>query len=314
VGVKKGKNLIHAVRDIGFHIDPGEILGMAGESGCGKSLTALALAGLLPGGTARTAGAVFLRGRNLCAMTDRELRRVRGREIALIFQEPALSLNPLIKIGKQIAESLELQGEGDKAAIPDRVFALMDKLGMEHPQRLAQCYPHQLSGGACQRALIALAVIGKPKLLIADEPVTALDTTTQSQILDLLRSINREWGTGILFISHDLGLISRLCNRVLVMYAGRIVETGPAGAVFGHPAHAYTKDLLGAIPSWERKGTPLLNIPGKVPALEAYGPGCPFAPRCAKAGARCRAAFPEAVRLEPRRRVYCFAPELEQDA
>ena len=227
----------------------------------------------------------------------------------MIFQEPVLSLNPLVKIGKQIAEPLQLHGERDRSFIRQEVLGIMHKLGFEDPYKLLEAYPHQLSGGMCQRVMIALAVIGKPRLLIADEPTTALDVSAQTHILELLERINQAFGVGILFISHDLNVIRRLCHRVMVMYAGKIVEWGPIEGIYFHPAHEYTRGLLGSLPSRERKGKPLLHIPGKVPSIEEDLPGCPFAPRCGKAKDRCFTAFPPEQLVEEEHGVFCYYRE-----
>jgi peptide/nickel transport system ATP-binding protein len=293
VGINRGRKILSAVDDISFSIQSGEILGIVGESGCGKSLTALSIAGLLPQAALVSGGSVVFDGRNLLECAETELCAIRGRDLTMVFQEPASSLNPLIKIGAQIAEPAELHGQKDKARIRKEVLELMARLDLDDPEKLAEAYPHQLSGGMCQRVMIALAVICKPKLLIADEPTTALDVTIQAQILDLMKKINRELGTAILFISHDLSVVSRLCGRVLVMYAGKLVEQGPVERVFSHPVHEYTRGLLGSIPSREHKGRPLASIPGKVPSLEEGRPqGCPFWPRCNRRGPSCGPAFP----------------------
>jgi peptide/nickel transport system ATP-binding protein len=234
------------------------------------------------------------------------MQHIRGKYLSMVFQEPQSSLNPLLKIGAQIAEPLIIHGEKDQAFIRSSVIDLMEKLGLSDPEKLLAMYPHQLSGGMCQRVMIALAVICKPKLLIADEPTTALDVTIQAQILDLLKKINAELGTSILFISHDLSVISRLCDRVLVMYAGKIVESGPVREVFAHPVHEYTRGLLGSIPDRTRTGKPLASISGKVPSLEEGRPaGCPFNPRCSKAAGRCRSSFPAETDLGGGHRVHC---------
>jgi peptide/nickel transport system ATP-binding protein len=227
----------------------------------------------------------------------------------MIFQEPFLSLNPLLRIGRQIEESLLLHGKKDRQKNRERILEIMASLGLPDPPGLIRAYPHQLSGGMCQRVMIALAMICGPRLLIADEPTTALDTIIQMQILELIKTINKERGTAILFISHDLSIIRRLCHRVLVMYAGKIVESGKVETVFNEPLHEYTKGLTGSIPDRKRKGNALANIPGRVPSIEEQLPGCPFAPRCAKARERCRAAFPEAALFGGGRRVHCFAAE-----
>jgi peptide/nickel transport system ATP-binding protein len=284
VGIRKEKRVLTAVDNISFDLKQGEIAGIVGESGCGKSLTALAVAGLLPRAAETTDGQVMLNSpqgkRDLLTLTETELCGIRGRDISMVFQEPYSSLNPLVKIGRQIAEPLDVHGEKDKALIQKKVIDMMESLGLPEPERLAGAYPHRLSGGMCQRVMIALAMICRPRLLIADEPTTALDVTIQKQILDLMKDINARYGTAILFISHDLSVLRRIAAKVFVMYSGRVVEEGPVEAVFGQPGHEYTRGLIGA-------------IPGRVPPLEAGRPqGCPFAPRCAKARAECTAAFP----------------------
>jgi peptide/nickel transport system ATP-binding protein len=308
VGIQKNKKLLTPVSDLSFEIEEGEILGLVGESGCGKSLTALSIAGLLSPPVMVCGGsAVFRNETDLLSLKEEELRRIRGKEISFIFQEPFSSLNPLMKIGAQIAETLEVHGERDRQLTARRVLALMEKLGLPEAERLISAYPHQLSGGMCQRVMIALAVIAGPRLLIADEPTTALDLTTQAQILELIRRLNREQGTAVLFISHDLSVINSICGRVLVMYSGRVMEEGPVREVFSKPAHEYTRGLLGSIPSRSRRGRPLAVIPGRVPSLEEAGSGCPFMPRCPRAEKRCLAPFERA--LTPERRTFCVLGE-----
>jgi peptide/nickel transport system ATP-binding protein len=315
--IQKNKKLLPAVSDISFEIEEGEILGIVGESGCGKSLTALSIAGLLsPPAVVCGGSAVFQNGKDLLTLGEEELCRVRGTDLSFVFQEPFSSLNPLMKIGPQIAETLEVHGENGKdrrgglyrEALRGRVLELMKRLELPAPEKLFDAYPHQLSGGMCQRAMIALAVIAGPRLLIADEPTTALDLSTQAQILELLKQLNREQGTSILFISHDLSVIRKICGRVLVMYAGRIMEEGPVEEVFSRPAHEYTRGLLGSIPGRGMKGRPLAVIPGRVPSIEdGSAPGCPFAPRCPRAEKRCLAPF--ALKALGRRATSCVLGE-----
>jgi peptide/nickel transport system ATP-binding protein len=310
VGIQKNKKLLMPVPDLSFGIEEGEILGIVGESGCGKSLTALSIAGLLsPPALVCGGRGIFKNEVDLFRLEEEELRRIRGKEISFIFQEPFSSLNPLMKIGAQIAETLEVHGEKDRELIRRRVLALMEKLGLPEAEKLLiNAYPHQLSGGMCQRVMIALAIIAGPRLLIADEPTTALDITTQAQILGLIQELNREQGTAILFISHDLGVINKICGRVLVMYAGRVMEEGPVNEVFSSPAHEYTRGLLGSIPGRNRRGRPLAAIPGRVPPLEEdHGGGCPFMPRCPRAEKRCLAPFER--NLTPGRRTFCVLGE-----
>jgi peptide/nickel transport system ATP-binding protein len=292
IGVKRGKAYLPAVDALYFQLYPGEILGLVGESGCGKTLTARAIPGLLPQGVQITSGHIRFNGTDMRKVSKKELRRIRGNELTMIFQEQMTALNPLLKIGRQISEPLELHGEKDKKLLYAKTIEVMRKTGLPEPERLVSAYPHQLSGGMRQRAMIAAAIISGPKLLIADEPTTALDAAIQGQILRLLKTINRDLGTAVLFISHDLDIISRLCDRTLVMYAGRLVEAGDAQSLFANPRHEYTKALIGSIPSGERKGKPLATIPGKTPSIEEEKPaGCPFAPRCLRAEALCFAGF-----------------------
>jgi oligopeptide/dipeptide ABC transporter ATP-binding protein len=291
VGVKRGGAYPAAVEHIDFCVYPGEILGIVGESGCGKSLSALSIPGLLPPAARLLGGSAVFEGRDLFSIGEAELRRIRGGEITMVFQEPYASLNPLMRVGKQIAEVLELHGREDRSLNRKRVLEFMEKLDL--PEKTAGAYPHQLSGGMCQRVMLALALIGRPKLLIADEPTTALDQHTEAQILALIAGVNREQGTSVLFISHDLSVIRRLCTRVLVMYSGRIAEEGPVEEVFTAPAHEYTRLLLGAVPGRELRGRPLAMIPGRVPAIEERPRGCPFNTRCPRAGEACFRSFPE---------------------
>jgi oligopeptide/dipeptide ABC transporter ATP-binding protein len=325
VGIKKNKSRLTAVDGISFDIEAGEIIGLVGESGCGKTLSALSIPGLLPPEAEVTGGVLGFEARrglaghgsapaksgegravlDLLSLGEEELRRIRGREISMIFQEPRQSLNPLLRAGDQITEALKLQGLADAKTARREALELIENLGLDEPERIFASYPHQLSGGMCQRVMIAIAAICRPRLLIADEPTTALDPAVQFQIIGLLEKINRGFGTAILFISHDLSLVRRFCARALVMYAGRIVEEGKTGRLFSDPRHPYTRGLIGAIPLPARKGRPLANIPGKVPSIEEPRQGCPFAPRCVCAEERCTAAFPKAANLGGGHRVYC---------
>ena len=310
--------ILSPVEDISFDIYPGEIVGLVGESGSGKSLTALSIPGLLDENKLVTVGSIFFPGGasnekiNLLALSDRELQVVRGKDISMIFQEPFSSLNPLKKAGDQIAETLILHGEKDKTRIRKRVLETMEKLKLHEPEKLMESYPHRFSGGMCQRVMIALATICRPKLLIADEPTTALDQETQSHILKLMKEINRDFGTSVLFISHDLALIKNFSHRVLVMYAGRILEEGPSEEIFNNPAHEYTKGLLRSIPNRASKGKDLASIPGKIPSLEEGRPrGCPFHPRCGKAVHACKEEFPPARNISANHKTHCVLGEAQ---
>lgn len=295
IGIKNGGRIYPAVTDVSFELKKGEMFGLVGESGCGKSLTSLAIAGLLPQAAVITGGSITLGGVDLKSLRPDELRRIQGRDLSMIFQEPMTSLNPLMTIGRQVAENLQLHKSLKKAEIKARTIDILRKVGLPHPAHVYICYPHQLSGGMRQRVMIAMAIVCRPKLLIADEPTTALDVTIQAQILKLLQYINREFGTAILFISHDLGVINMLCKRTGVMYAGSLVEEGATEDIFLNPMHAYTKGLIGSIPERGKKGHPLANIPGSVPPVTELKEGCPFAPRCNMASKICYKSLPPYV-------------------
>jgi oligopeptide/dipeptide ABC transporter, ATP-binding protein, C-terminal domain len=311
IGVKSIDDVDIAVDGISFNIKKGEILGIVGESGCGKSLTTLSIAGLLPKSTTISAGSIIFDGIELKDINRNEMRKIQGKDISMVFQEPMTSLNPLMTIGKQVSEGLKIHFKLTNKEIKERVLAVLSKVGLTRCEEIYNSYPHQLSGGMRQRVMIAIAIICKPKLIIADEPTTALDVTIQSQILGLLKHINEEYKTSILFISHDLGVISKLCHRVAVMYSGNIVEEGTIKNIFINPVHQYTKGLIESIPTREKKGTRLSNIEGKVPAIKEKKFGCSFAPRCQKAEEKCFYEKPKSVNLGPNHRVCCNLAELE---
>ncbi|MDX2193587.1 MAG: ABC transporter ATP-binding protein [Gemmatimonadales bacterium] len=281
-----------AVEDVSFTIAPGEFVALVGESGGGKSLTALALLGLLPPPARIAAGHVRLEGRDLVTLESAALRAVRGRRVAMTFQEPLASLTPVLPVGAQVREVLEAHRLARGAEARARAVALLDEVGIPDPAQRYDAFPHQLSGGLRQRVLLALALAAEPALLVADEPTTALDVTVQAQVLALLQRLRRDRGLGVLFVTHDLGLVAEQADRVLVMYAGRIVEAGPTAALFARPAHPYTRALLAAVPRLDGPPAPPVPIPGAVPAPGAWPPGCRFAPRCQAAHDACAASPP----------------------
>ena len=295
VGITKGNKHLRPVNGIDITINAGEIVALAGESGSGKTLTALSIMRLLPPSAAITGGSIRCNGDEASA------------GIAMIFQESRQSLNPLMKVGPQIAEALELHGT-DKKTAGDSALDMLRTLKLPEPEKIFGAWPHQLSGGMCQRVMIAIAAIRRPRLLIADEPSSSLDTENRGTILDLLAQINREYGTAILFITHDLSVAVDFCSRLLVMYAGRIIEEGPSQELFSAPMHPYTAALVGAIPRKENRGHPLANIPGTAPSIEDRLPGCAFAPRCPKAQSRCAAELPPLENVGGGRSVRCFFP------
>ena len=300
-----------AVRELSFLLGRGEALGLVGESGSGKSVTALALLRLLPP-QARMMGEIRFEGRDLLRVSEDEMRQVRGAGISMIFQEPMTALNPVMRVGDQVAEAARAHartsGGGRRTSAEAWKMAIeaMREVGLGDAERRARDYPHQLSGGMRQRVMIAMAIVNRPQLLIADEPTTALDVTIQAQILELLAELRHKFGLALLFISHDLAVVSQVAERVAVMYGGSLVEEGPAGEVFRAPAHPYTRGLLKAVPTLRsQRGRPLETVEGTVPALTALPPGCAFEPRCGLRVPECARALPPLVEIAPGHRVRC---------
>jgi peptide/nickel transport system ATP-binding protein len=296
-----------AVRDLSFSVAPGEVLGLVGESGSGKSITSLAIMRLLPP-QARVSGEILFAesgaaSRNLPALDDDSMRQLRGSRIAMIFQEPMTALNPVMRVGEQIAEAVTAHNSISKHAFSkkeawQRAVDAMNEVAVPEPDRRARDYPHQLSGGMRQRIMIAMAIVNRPQLLIADEPTTALDVTIQAQILDLLAELRTRFGLAMLFISHDLAVVSKVADRVAVMYSGSMVELGARRDIFLAPAHPYTRGLLHAVPDLKTdRGCPLQTIEGTVPALHAMPPGCAFEPRCEFRTPECTREFPPLVEI-----------------
>jgi oligopeptide transport system ATP-binding protein len=303
------RGIVHAVNGISFDIAPGETLGIVGESGCGKSVTSLALLGILPRAGRVVGGTAEFEGRDLLRLSDRQLRRVRGREVAMIFQDPMSSLNPVLTVGRQIREVLEIHfGMGRKDG-EKRAIELLDHVGIPGAKQRLRDYPHQFSGGMRQRAMIAMALACKPKLLIADEPTTALDVTIQAQILGLLRELVREQGAALILITHDLGVVAGMCERVNVMYAGMFMETARADQLFASPRHPYTLGLLESIPRLDAaRRKQLKPIPGAPRDMLQPPSACPFQPRCRFEVEKSRQEVPPLLELEPGHFVACFNP------
>ena len=299
--------IVHAVEDVSFTLDAGETLGVVGESGSGKSVTAMALMRLvqIPPGRI-VAGRILFEGRDLLAMEPGEIRKVRGREIAMIFQDPMTSLNPVLTIGRQLTEVLEVHLGLDPQRARGQAVDLLKLVGIPEAERRLDDFPHHFSGGMRQRVMIAMAVACRPKLLIADEPTTALDVTVQAQILEILANLQREFGMALLLITHDLGVVAGLADRIAVMYGGRIVEEGPTDALFADPRMPYTIGLLGSIPRLDRPDDRRLTpIPGRPPEASGSAAGCRFAPRCPHATALCRTELPPVRQIDARRRARC---------
>ena len=272
--------VIRAVTGLDFSVSRNEVLGLVGESGCGKSVTSLSILGLVTAPGRVEAGEVIFDGRDLLKLPADEMRKIRGDRIAMIFQQPQSSLNPVMKVGKQISEALEVHRGIDEKAARARSLELMDMVGIPDAKRRYEAYPHEMSGGMAQRVMIAIALACEPELLIADEPTTALDVTIQAQILDLMRTLQRETGTAIILITHDLGVVAEMCDRAAVMYAGEIVEQTDVRTLFAEPKHPYTRGLIGAVPVPGEIRDELATIPGSVPNLIELPDGCRFAPRC----------------------------------
>jgi oligopeptide/dipeptide ABC transporter ATP-binding protein len=306
-GTERGS--VYAVNGVSFSIEPGEAVGLVGESGCGKSVTSLAILGILARNGRVTSGRAMFEGRDLIGLSDRALRRIRGREIAMIFQDPMTSLNPVLTIGRQIREALETHLELDRKAATSRTVDLIDQVGIPSAELRLKDYPHQFSGGMRQRAMIAMALACEPKLLIADEPTTALDVTIQAQILDLLRTLVADSDTALILITHDLGVVAGMCERIAVMYGGMFMETGSTEQIFDRPRHPYTLGLLTSIPRLDQaRARKLHPIEGTPPHLTKEPTACPFAPRCAYEVAESREQVPQLREVEPGHRVACFNP------
>jgi peptide/nickel transport system ATP-binding protein len=307
-----GRGVIKAVDGMSFSLQRGETLAIVGESGCGKSMTALSLMRLVPEPPGKiVGGSVKLDGQELLHLDEAAMRAVRGNDISMIFQEPMTSLNPVLTIGSQISEAVRLHQDLSKSAAMDKAVDMLRLVKIPEPAQRAREYPHQLSGGMRQRAMIAMALACNPKVLIADEPTTALDVTIQAQILDLILALQEKLGTAIILITHDLGVVAETAQRVIVMYAGRKIEEAEVEALFAEPQHPYTHGLLASIPrlaliAGETGGGRLREIPGMVPSLVDLPPGCAFAPRCAFADERCRREFPPYEQKRPGHWAACW--------
>ncbi len=290
----RGSGTARAVDGVSLDLYPGETLGVVGESGCGKTVLSLSILRLVPEppGHIRPGSLIEFEGRNLLTLAPRDLRAVRGNRIAMIFQEPMTSLNPVLPIGDQVAEAAIVHQRLSRRAARSRAIELLRQVGIPEPEERTDHYPHQLSGGMRQRVMIAMALICHPQILIADEPTTALDVTIQAQILELLERLQRELGMAVLLITHDLGVVAGTTDRVVVMYAGQVVETAPTRDLFARPQHPYTEGLMESIPRLDRPRARLHSIPGSVPAATAWPPGCRFHPRCPYAWDKCRTEEP----------------------
>jgi peptide/nickel transport system ATP-binding protein len=305
-----------AVDGLSFHVNAGETIAIVGESGCGKSVTSMSILRLIPEPPGKIAGEVIFQGKDLLKLSDREMRAIRGNDVSMIFQEPMTSLNPVLTVGRQIGETLRLHQGLSKQQAEQRSIEMLKLVGIPAPERRVREYPHQLSGGMRQRVMIAMALACNPKLLIADEPTTALDVTIQAQILDLMRDLKHRVGAAIVLITHDLGVVAEVAERVIVMYAGRKVEEAGVVDLFSDPKHPYTQGLLGAVPklgsSLTGEETRLAEIPGLVPSLKTKIEGCVFASRCPKATDLCRAVPPALEAKAPNHVAACHYAEKER--
>ncbi|GAB6125179.1 ABC transporter ATP-binding protein [Humidesulfovibrio idahonensis] len=312
-GAARGAAVARAVDTVSLRVRQGETLAVVGESGCGKTVLALSVLGLIPDPPGRVIeGEALYRGRDLLSMSEAELQDVRGNHIAMIFQEPMTSLNPVFRVGEQIAEGYRLHKKASRVEAAERAVEMLGLVGIPNPAARAQSYPHELSGGMRQRVMIAMALACDPDLIFADEPTTALDVTIQAQILDLMRTLQRKKGSGILLITHDLGVVAETAQHVAVMYAGQVVEQADVAELFDTPAHPYTQGLLASVPRLGVKRV-LAPIPGMVPGIFDLPEGCRFRPRCAQAFARCEAA-PPLFRLSPTRSARCWLCENAAEA
>ncbi|HUJ79197.1 MAG TPA: ABC transporter ATP-binding protein [Nitrospiria bacterium] len=312
--IETADGVVKAVNDVSLTVPPGRVLGLVGESGCGKTMTALSVMRIVPPPGRITGGAIRFQGVDLLALTEREMQRVRGRRIAMIFQEPMTALNPVLTVGEQIAEMLRYHLGMNRGDARSRAIELMRQVGVPSPDERYRAYPHQLSGGLRQRIMIAMAISCDPALIFADEPTTALDVTIQAQILDLLRRLQRELHLSVVLISHDLGVIAQMADEVAVMYAGRIVERAPTARLFGEPLHPYTQGLMHSLPRRAPRDRQLrlTAIPGSVPRLQQLPAGCAFHPRCPVAISRCSTEEPALKPLAPGHDARCWVAEAQR--
>jgi peptide/nickel transport system ATP-binding protein len=302
------------VNGLSYDVHPGETVAIVGESGSGKSVGVLALLGLLPRQVATVEGSATFRGTELVGLDEEALRQVRGAGIGMVFQDPMTSLNPVLTVGRQVVEALRAHRRIATEVARERAAGLLDEVGIPDPRSRLDAYPHELSGGMRQRVMIAIALAGEPAVLVADEATTALDVTVQAQILELIERLQADHGTGVVWITHDLGVVAGTADRVLVMYGGRVVEEGPVDAVFGRPAHPYTRGLLGALPVLGEDRGELATIPGLPPDPVSLPPGCPFHPRCPlRADARCETEVPPLTEVAPDHRAGTFCLDVVEE-
>jgi peptide/nickel transport system ATP-binding protein len=306
ISFRSSDSTVTAVSGVSFHVNERETLGIVGESGCGKSITSLAIMRLLPPAISHVDGMIQFAGRDLLKLPEKDMFDIRGQQISMVFQEPMTSLNPVYTIGKQVDEVILLHRNISSKEARKETLEMLKKVGIPRPEALSREYPYQLSGGMRQRVMIAMALICGPELLIADEPTTALDVTIQAQILDLMRQMRQETGASIMMITHDLGVVAEMCERVMVMYAGQIVEEADVVSLFKNPQHPYTIGLMQSIPKHDKKLSRLIPIPGQVPPLSAMPPGCRFAPRCSKVMPQCLTENPPLLSLEDGHACRCW--------
>jgi oligopeptide transport system ATP-binding protein len=304
------EGVVKAVDDVSFSLAPGHTLGIVGESGSGKSVTNLSLLRLVPDPPGRIVGGhITFDGEDLLALSEDAMRRIRGRRISMIFQDPMTSLNPYLRVSRQLTEVLEQHEDVSRSQARQRSLEMLDLVGIPEARARFDNYPHEFSGGMRQRVMIAMALLCRPELLIADEPTTALDVTIQAQILALIQDLRQELDTAVILITHDLGVVAGMADEVAVMYAGRIVEQAPTDELFDNPQHPYTLGLLESIPRLDATRSTLRPIPGRPPDLAHLGPGCPFAPRCRAVRERCHHEYPDFVRVGPQHKAACWAVE-----
>jgi oligopeptide/dipeptide ABC transporter ATP-binding protein len=306
IAFRTDDGVVSAVEGVSFAIQRGEILGLVGESGAGKTLTSEAILRLIRCPPGRVTGEILYRGRDLLQLEEAELAAIRGKEIAMIFQNPISSLNPVFRVGQQLLETMALHLAGRRRTLWEKVLEIFTRVGIPLAERRVHDYPHQFSGGMCQRAMIGMGIACTPSLLIADEPTTALDVTIQAQILALIRRLAAELGMAVLLVSHDLGIISQMCHRVIVMYAGKVVEEAPIATIFHAPAHPYTRGLMACLPQLEHVPARLGSIAGVMPGLRDLPSGCRFHPRCPVAEPRCAVEEPALRAIETGHRAACY--------